>query len=65
MRTVEENWKHLASSLLTEWQQMALQSGAIEQSFRTYFASLALSVIHVIARVAAGSPNVLIARTAT
>jgi len=65
MRTVEENWKHLASSLLTEWQQMALQSSAIERSFRTNFASLALSVIHVVARVAAGSPNVLIARTAT
>ena len=41
------------------------QSGAVERLFRTYSVSLTLSLIHVIARVAAGSPKVLIASTAT
>jgi hypothetical protein len=58
----------LASLLPVGWRQTALAvrcRRAVERLFRTYFASLTLSLIHVIARVAAGSPKVLIASTAT
>ena len=65
MRIVEENCKVLASLLPVGWQQAASAVTAVERLFRTYFASLTLSLIHVIARVAAGSPKVLIASIAT
>jgi hypothetical protein len=49
MRMVEENWKVLASLFLTEWQQTARQSGAVERlrGFPSPDVLLRMPMLHV------------------